>query len=309
MRTLIADSQALNLVSLCPRRYFFQQVISLEPTKKSTEIVTETEGSYLEKGDLLHTFLRIYYKLKMRELPHPDCVALSLEYGRGHAVELFGVPIHVCEYIASQFAAYAKYYRHDSWKPIAVEQAFSKVMYESESDDLRIIYEGIVDLLVMAEGIDRPVPVDHKSSKRRSDPKKMGVNQFKGYCWASGSTRFFVNKVGFQKTLSPKERFQRDPLHWNALQLEEWRIDAVYWLKELANHLSQDSWPTNETACSVYFRECDFAKICGVSPKVRGFKMFADFQIHERWDPKKAAAEHLEEEEWLNQRVGNVVAV
>ena len=213
MITLVGDSTALNLTSLCGVKYFYEHMLSLRPSNlRSESIVTETEGAYLNKGDLLHTFLRIYYKLKQRKVPHKDCRDLSLEYGRLYGIKLHDVPINICEHVAKQFYTYTEYYRHDTWKVVTVEHYFIKELYRD--DDIRILYEGIIDLLVRAPDIEGIVPVDHKSSKRRQKFTNMG-NQFKGYCWASGANRCFVNKVGFQKTLAPKERMQREPKHFS----------------------------------------------------------------------------------------------
>tara|TARA_R110002051_G_scaffold191692_4_gene260389 strand:- start:263 stop:1171 length:909 start_codon:yes stop_codon:yes gene_type:complete len=301
MITLVADSTALNLSSLCGQKYFYEQVLSLVSARLTpVKTVTETEGgAYLNKGDLLHTFLRIYYKLRKRDVPFNTCRELALEYGRTYAITLHDVPIHVCEHIARQFSAYCEFYRHENWKIVEVEHYFAKELYRD--DEIRIIYEGIIDLFVEAEGIQGAVPVDHKSSKRRQAFTNMG-NQFKGYCWASGANRCFVNKVGFQKTLAPKERFQREPKHFSRAILDEWKSHAVYHLKELAWRLSEDVWPMDETSCDK-FGGCSYRQICETPPSGRGFRIFRDYSIRIPWNPAEAADDHKREEDWLDNKL------
>lgn len=291
MKTLNIDSQMLNSIQNCARKTQYSFVYNLQPLEKEEA---------LEKGDLMHKMLEVYYSLKLDEGANMDS-PLWLELmnnadirpAKTNAVEIgvdagiyfasqMAIPAEISEEVIEQFKAYCEFYRHDDWHPISVEEVGSKIMYESE--DLRIVYSFKVDLI--AEKGNIIAPFDHKTSKQRKEPSSLS-NQFIGYCYALGTNTIIVNKIGFQKTLKPAERFQRYVLSIDNARIEEWAENSIFWIIQYARYMEKDIFPMNLTSCDKY-NGCIFRRICETDRENRGWKLERDFKTVEQWDVAKA---------------------
>jgi hypothetical protein len=198
-----------------------------------------------------------------------------------------------------QFRENILYWQRDGWKILEVEQSFSKVLYERPDapgkEVIRILYEGIIDLIV-----EHPSPagiyvVDHKSASRKSTPAKTS-NQFMGYCWSLGMNQIIINRVGFQKTLPASERFQRLFISYENELLKEWVQQAVYWAQVLASYMDNNYFPPNFTSCDKY-AGCIFQQVCGTIPQVRDFKLQSFYYQGEPWSPHTRDKKPLEDED------------
>lgn len=293
-KILVADSQILNTVQSCGRKTQMEFRLNLRPQKKAEA---------LEKGDLIHRMTHPYYYgriinpkphhyfvkdsdgveqphpyAKFIGMPHKDLVDTCIEIGRTASFDMDLEPEYRNECL-KQFQEYAYHFAGDGWMALEIEQSFSKKLYED--DDLIILYEGIVDLVA-----DTPmgvVVVDHKTASRRSEVSDLS-NQFLGYCWALDVPRLVVNRIGFQKTLSAKERFQRIIMNYPQGRLDEWQYWATYWLKVYAFYLENDVWPPNFTSCDKY-SGCIFAPVCSRLPEAREFIMEQKYRVVEPWSP------------------------
>lgn len=292
-RALPADSQILNTVQACGRKTNLEFRLNLRPQKKAEA---------LEKGDLMHRMLHPYYYGRILDpkqhhfeietedgvIPHPyakfigmehkDLIDTCTEIGRTASFDMDLEPEYRNECL-KQFREYAFHFAGDGFIAIEVEQSFSKTLYED--DDLIILYEGIVDLV--AEGPMGRIIVDHKTASRRETPSDLS-NQFMGYCWALDTPRLIINRIGFQKTLSPTERFQRIVLSYPPSRLDEWQYWATYWLKVYDFYLQNDVWPPNFTSCDKY-SGCIFQQICTRVPEAREFTMATKYKVAEPWSP------------------------
>lgn len=288
-KVIVADSQILNTVMSCGRKTKLEFKLNLRPHKKAMA---------LEKGDLIHRMLHPYYygrianpkphHLMVGDNPHPyakfigmpfkELVDTCCEIGRLASFDMDLEPEYRNECI-KQFREYAFHFAGDGWISLEVEQPFSRTLYEDEQ--LIILYEGIVDL--MADGPLGRIVVDHKSASRRENPSDLS-NQFMGYCWALDSARLIVNRIGFQKTLSAGERFQRIVMNYPEGRINEWQYWAVYWLKVYAFYAENDVWPPNYTSCDKY-SGCIFQQICTRIPEAREYTMQTKYKIVEPWSP------------------------
>lgn len=280
MRTLALDSQILNTVCACGRKANLEFLQNWRPTEKAEA---------LEKGDLMHRMLAHYYRARMalrQDMSNviDECVQICKEA----SVDMELTDSTVDENIM-QFKAYAVFYQNDGWRPLEVERAFSKVLYKREDEIIngimkegfQILYEGVIDLIAdTPHGI---FVVDHKTASRRSTPTKLS-NQFMGYSWATGSWNFIVNRIGFQKTLGERERFQRPFLSYNQQILDEWAQQAIYWTKVLVSYIDSGYFPPNFTSCDKY-GGCIFQGVCEAIPDVREFKLQTNFFVGEPWSP------------------------
>lgn len=293
-KVIVADSQILNTVMSCGRKTNLEFRLNLRPHKKA---------SALEKGDLMHKMLHPFYygriaepkphHLTLRtkegtEYPHPYAKFIGMEFtqlvdmcceiGRVASFDMDLEPEYRNDCI-KQFREYAFHFAGDGWRPIEVEQSFSRTLYEDAQ--LIILYEGIVDLVA-----DSPlgrIVVDHKTASRRETPVDLS-NQFMGYCWALDTPRLVVNRIGFQKTLSAGERFQRVIMNYPQGRIDEWQYWSTYWLKVYAFYVENDVWPPNFTSCDKY-SGCIFQQICTRIPEAREFTMQTKYRVVEPWSP------------------------
>jgi hypothetical protein len=251
----------------------------------------------LERGDLLHKMFEFYYgsigrclaedsevkqgadalRLPADLTKHEDIVQGGLLIGDFFATKM-SLPSEEVDSVKFQFKEYAKFYEHDEWRPLAVEGVASKILYED--DDISFVYNGKIDMV--AEHGKITMPWDHKSSQRRQIPSGLS-NQFRGYAWLLGSDYVLVNKIGFQKTLKPGERFTRDILTYSKAQLEEWRENTIWWCYQIDAHLQAKEFPMNLTSCDK-FSGCIYANLCERDPESREWVIDRDYKKQEHWD-------------------------
>ena len=292
MKTLNVDSQVINTIQLCARRTQYAFLESLTLPEKAEP---------LERGDLMHKMMEFYYGCKghclnkggeviqkyaeltsngLLPTEHQEIVNWTLAIGESFGAGL-QLPLDEVEQCLYQFKEYAAYYEHDSWNPISVEAVGSEILYQD--DDYRFIYSVKIDLI--AEQGNMRAPWDHKTSKKRTPPVSLS-NQFMGYCWALGTNNIIVNKIGFQKTLKPAERFERHILEYTKAQIEEWRWNTIKWCFKLMEHIEKNEWDQNFTSCDKY-SGCIYAKLCESDPQIRDLVKVREYKVTDEWDVAK----------------------
>lgn len=271
-KTLFIDSQILSTIMQCAKMTELRFIRNLG---------TETKPEPFERGDLLHKTFAHYYKEVQNGISRSFASSHALQFGREFAIKLQLDDIEIND-ILYQCSEYFLYYADESWEPVAVEQPFSFILYED--DDLKIVYGGVIDLVVAIQHM--PIlPVDHKSQKKRYDISDLS-NQFMGYATALQVNNLVINKVGFQKTLPPNERFSRKTLSYTDERLHEWRVKtAVSWARQLIFHEETGIWPMNLTSCDK-FAGCMYRNtVCRASPDVREYNIEKHYVIQEPWNP------------------------
>ena len=240
----------------------------------------------------MHLMLEMYYVLKGK-LPLTPIFAELAEQGlevkhtsdisqaANYLISRNDMDLEEAEETRFQFEKYIEFYQNETWQPLAVEETGSKVLYEDY--DIKIIYSFKIDLIVDDGRLI--MPVDHKTQGRRDAPSSM-ENQFIGYCWALGRNYICINAIGFQKTLSPAERFQRYVLPISDARIAEWVKDTTYWAKYLAERLEKDHWPRSNNSCKGKYG-CRFLPVCGSDPELRGWKLDSEFVQGPSWDVAK----------------------
>lgn len=292
---IFADSQILTCVQSCPYQTFLR-------FEKSLQLPNKPEP--LERGDLLHRLLEIYYGLmghccdfnnemwkdiKEQGFKIPDYEndnaktrvrnkEFALSYGNYFAGKL---EMEDTAEVLFQFNEYCNHYIEDAWIPLAVEKTGSKVLYDSP--ELCIVYTFKIDLI--AQFCDEIVPWDHKTRRKRTIPIDLN-NQFMGYAFGLAKTKLMENVIGFQKTLSPNERFQRFKHTYTEPRLNEWIKNSIYWLLQYNNYKESGYWPQNFTSCDK-FSGCNFISLCKTNRDDRDWKAERDYIIGDKWDPTK----------------------
>lgn len=290
-RNVIMDSQLLNSIQLCAYRTDLNFNKNLRPNFKAEA---------LELGDLLHVIFKVFYTLRLKrpDLSYERCIDLSIRIGREHAATNLSQDVEDCEEVVYHAVEYFKFYQGEFWRPLYVEKPFATIIYESEEENLKIIYEGIVDLGV--DTLSGEAVVDHKSSRRNQDTTYIGLsNQFKGYAYSLGVNTVIVNKVGFQKTLKPQDRFKRIPISYDQSILDEWAANTIWWAQHLVYCIETDTWAQNLTSCDKY-SGCIYNKLCANEPgPSREWLMSTEYIVGKKWNPQDRDKEFDEKLEAL----------
>lgn len=286
---IVFDSQILNSVQLCALRTKYAFHDDLQPPEKATP---------LEEGDLLHQMFEVYNlgliegnneEIKYDNEKWPKLVDKAVAHGEEASVTMGLFPAEVSEVIF-QFREYCKHNRLDGIKILEVERPFMIELYNDE--DLRVLYTGKIDRYTDSPNYGL-CPRDYKKSKRTETPSALS-NQFTGYAYATGSDIVLVDKVGFQKTLTPEERFKTYTMYYTPAAKEEWKQDTIWWARQYAFYITTGTWPRNRTSCDKY-SGCIFAKICeAATGEAREHIIKTQYIIGDHWDPtdvlKKKAA-------------------
>lgn len=176
---------------------------------------------------------------------------------------------------------YCIHYRNDHWVPLEVEVVKGIILYED--DEIRILWKAKLDLIVDTnQGI---YPVDHKTMKANRDTISMN-NQFIGQCLIMNTRNVFINKIGFQTTLKPIDRFIRTPISYSAARLFEWQSETLpYYAKLLIMYAETGHYPPNFTHCDGKYGKCPFLDVCTSDPGMREEEIKRLFIVGPSWNP------------------------
>lgn len=277
MRTVILDSQILTKIQQCGARTNYTHNLHLRLPEKSDP---------LQRGSLIHHFMAKMYEYRKDTGNKQDfqtCGNYAIPSVKAYASTLT-LEDHEINNVFKCLEQYVELYRYEPMEVLLVENPFAIVLYESEEDDLRIVYVGVTDLIGKTTG-DIKV-YDHKSQSRRSDFLLLD-DQFEGYCTAAQSNVLYVNVVGLQKSIEPKEKMRRVPLSYPQLVLDRWKKHVIYWVKQYLVYTMNNEWPENHTSCNK-FQLCEYYMLCtAVTDEARAWKIQSEYNVGEPWDPTK----------------------
>ncbi|MEX0598095.1 MAG: PD-(D/E)XK nuclease family protein [Candidatus Paceibacterota bacterium] len=273
---LVFDSSEMDNFQMCKRRWHLIHHLNLQPI---------TSVYALDRGSLLHLILAHYYKLKLKGIDEQTCIEESIEEGRKSSLAIEGLNPQDCAEVYFQFREYCRYYSEvgDNIYPMegGIERPFIKQIYED--DNLIIALQGIIDYLGKYVGSDNLLVMDHKGISQRQEYSILR-NQFKNYAIAAGVDTVVVNKIGFQKTLTPAERFSRQIITYSQDQLDEQKEIIIADGKMMLLHMKNEFFPPNFTACD-YMSGCGFKnEFCSARPDARPYKVGTHFLIGKKWD-------------------------
>ena len=290
------STSRLNTMQLCWKKYDYSYVHNLIPIDKQV---------YLERGSLVHSFFKYYYREKMngrwKDDPSQQGIVLdeATSICRRDAVDM-ALSIKQTEKYIKIARENLVHHSQDGMVVFAVEEPFSKIIYERSDTETRegvqILYEGIVDLLASLPNTDLMV-WDHKTESRKSTSTVMD-NQFAGESWAFNTSAVVVNKIGMQSSLKLEEKFKRPILDFTPELIDEWKRDTIKTVLEAVERHKRDSegngdWPRNRTSCGK-FGSCAYISVCQAKPIVRHVKLqtwFKDKPEHDIYAGKKRPVE------------------
>lgn len=283
-RIIPLDSQILDAIQKCP----FYCYLHFVKNFRQDETIAP-----LERGDLGHTLLEVYYKLLQKGFSWNDAVEQAIIKGREHYQGL-ELDLAEAEWIVSTFHQYTQYYKHDGIKVLGVEEAFSFIIYED--DELVVLYEGKIDLHCELPVLGISL-YDHKWRQQRADYSPLD-NQFIGYSVATNSNLIYVNEVGLQKSYEPEKKFRRIPIPIGDGVKERWLKNTIYWAKILDYSIQSNIWPQSHLKTAplgiTQCEKCQYKRVCNSENETEMTRKIQDhFHIGEKWTVHK-------EEEKLN---------
>lgn len=292
------DSQLLTALQTCPRyaSYRFNELL----------IPKEGRSNAIECGSLVHTFLEFYYKALIAGAAKNDAIDTGyaafneylLPYHPDNKyvkdIEHEGVQnvphgedvkdgSHVnigTAWLEQTIDEYLEFYASDNFTPLHVEFVKGAEIYVD--DEIAITWKAKFDLI--GDFNDGIMPTDHKTSKQRSTTSDMN-NQFMGQCVLTNTRRMMVNKIGFQKSLPPHEKFERVIINYSADRLHEWATEIVpHYARMLVAYNEAENFPPQFTSCKNQYGWCQYKSICDSDRNVRDTNKMIWFKKGKVWD-------------------------
>lgn len=271
------DMSQYDTFRLCEARYNYRYNMNKSlPTK----------AHQLDRGTLVHVGCEIYYEALKNGISYQDAVTQALSSVRTAGATESDLDPEDINRVLEVLEEHYDYWRvaDQNLRIKAVENPFLYVLYED--DDVRIHMAGKIDLLYDDDKYTN-MPMDHKSYDRSFEILRLN-NQFRNYCVATGSNYLIVNRIGFQKTLKPEEKFKRVPLSYDDLYLQQWKDNTVLGIFHYLECAAKNQWPMNETSCDKYHRKCEYYEVCDSSGKeAKDYKLIANYITIEPWDVSK----------------------
>ena len=280
-RILALDSQILDAIQKCG---FYTYLNFIQNYRTDSKVLP------MERGDLGHTVLEVYYKLLLKGYSWNDAVEQATIKGREHYQNL-NLDLQTSEWVIKTFHQYSEYYKHDGIRILGVEETFSFIIYED--DELIVVYEGKIDLQAEFPVLGVSI-LDHKWRAMKADYSPLD-NQFIGYAIATKSSLVYVNEVGLQKSYEPEKKFRRVPISIGEGVKERWIKNTISWAKILDFNIQNNVWPQSHlktaplgiTQCV----KCQYNRICDSENDAEMERKITEhFHLGSKWSP------HPEEE-------------
>jgi hypothetical protein len=317
-KNIIFDATVLTSLMACGRLTDFRFNLNLQSING--------KSNSLECGSMVHVFMEYFYRalingvrreqavgfgmaaaeLYIRGCPSCSGFKPSCNHNHAHSAECGGKPM--CGHKVDEFPGvhntpkdstdkprrigwqhvldtcdqYQKFYINDSWVPLEVEVVKGEVLYED--DEIRILWKAKLDLVVDTnQGV---FPEDHKTMSQNRDTNSMN-NQFMGQCILMKTRQVLINKVGFQTSLKPEEKFKRTPIPYTPARLMEWQSETLpYYAKLLLMYAETGHWPPNFTHCESKYGNCAFYEnVCSGDPGMREENLKLNFMVGPEWNP------------------------
>lgn len=268
-RIIKISPSSLSTLEDCARKYDYSKIRRLFPKDR----LVDTYANAKERGTLIHSLLANYYELKKTGRLNGETVTDLIQNARANTLIDTELPSEVIEKSIRIFAEYVLHYKSETWVVIAIEQAFSRILYEDA--DITIISEGIIDLVVNTAGKTN-VPVDHKSVERNESPNSL-TNQFINYAWALDSGLLIENRIGMQKTLPVDEKLTRHIHSYPHDVIEEWKESVIYHVKKMDQYVQAEYFPPSYAKCY----NCYYKELCGSDKATRELKILNEWKAEE----------------------------
>jgi hypothetical protein len=268
----------------CPRKMDYVFNRNLVP-------VTGVSKS-IQKGQLVHVGLHAYWTSRINGDDYQVASIKGLDEAKKQSITFSGLDPESCLEVFQTLIQYFKFIQESlTWIPLFSEQHFKFVAYEDKEFDIRIILTGRIDLGLKTPQIPL-IPVDNKSESERWFHSSLS-NQYRIYALACKTNILGIQRIGFQRTLKPEDKFKLEIISFDPDSLEEFRtVTLPYWCKQLLLYQEENFYPMNTSSCVTGHFGCQFSDkynggICNVSREIREQKIERYFKIGEDWNPSE----------------------
>lgn len=308
-KNLVLDASMLSTYCGCARNADLRFNSNLVPIAG--------KSNALESGSLVHTNLEYYARNRINGFSRAQSISAGMaamqEYYHGckeckqndinnlEGCERHKEPFLGCHntptdnekyttgynWIVTTMEQYHEFYKNDSWTIAGVEQVIGKVLYED--DELRILWKAKIDRLVNRNDNRGLVSMDHKTMKQNRDSVSNN-HQFMGQCLVTDQREVIIDKIGFQTSLKPDEKFIRKSQSYSADRLLEWQgFILPQWGYKWLNSFESGVWEPNFNQCESKYGFCQFYKeICSADRGMREENLRIHFKVGKKWDPQSA---------------------
>lgn len=278
---LVLDATMFDTFLVCPEKF---------NNRFNKNKVTTTKAEPLDKGSLIHVGKEAYNKAlatgdKWEKAVDKSLVAVRVE-AAGPDCDLSSRDV---DRVLEVLEEHSTYWRIADQGRVynAIEKPFSYTLYED--DTFRFIMIGKIDL-VFSDNVYKKTPSDYKTYSR-DFPLRRNTIQFSNYAYAMQSNILFVDRVGFQTSVKPSEKFKRVPMSYDPLYFEQWKKNMIKWFFEYYDCAADNEWPMNTTSCDKFNRICEYFEVCDTSgERNKLFKLETNFKTAEKWDVSKSLA-------------------
>ncbi len=272
------------------------------------------KSNSLETGLIVHVFLEYFYRSLSRGIRRNDAIGFGFTAAQTYIsgcklctgfIATPDLPKPICGHKVDEFPGlqntpkddegykigwsrvletcqqYVDFWQNDHWVTLDVETVKGEIVYED--DEIRVLWKAKIDWLVDTnQGI---FSTDHKTMKQRRDNISLN-NQFIGQVIVTKQRSMFVNKIGFQKSLEPKEKFQRGMVNYSAARIMEWQSEILpYYAKLLLMYAETGYFPPNFNNCEGKYGLCGFKDVCEADPIMRESELKRLFVVGKEWNP------------------------
>jgi hypothetical protein len=299
---------SLDRMQLCWRLYYYVSKRRLVPFYRPQR---------MEKGSVGHKILAYYYRevgLNLNREPKKDrdqIIEEAMKIGLLEAA-IGELDKESLSTLMETVESYFKHYHSEDWLPLLddkgvplVEVPLTKVIYEEadtkEHEGIRIIFNGIIDLILAARKSVGVTIVDHKFPSRKMDFYSL-ANQLSLYSAVTGIQNVMRNDAGSQKE-GNVNKFSRPGFRYDPTQMKENLQWAIHWALEAHYHETIEVFPPNPTSCDK-FGGCQMLGVCNTTLGAReavinaSFREGRKFSIYEKEaarDPATVVPENKEQ--------------